>query len=166
MKIALAHLYRLQLFFQQLLVIEIGVVAVAGDQLIMRSVLHNVAFVQHSDFVGIAYRAHAMRDEDGGAPLHDLAQLLQDLLFGLRIHAGERVIENQYSWRADDGARDSRSLLLSPAQSDPALADHGLISLRESCDVLSDVRSLSRLLDRQLLCGRIHLLGAERDVLA
>src|SRR5579872_3320046 len=56
-----------QLFFEQLLVVKVGVVSAARDQLIMRAELDDAAAVEHSDAVRIAYGGDAVRDEHGGA---------------------------------------------------------------------------------------------------
>jgi len=45
----------LQLFFEELLVVEVGVVAVAGQQLVMRAQFDNTAGVEHGNTVGVAH---------------------------------------------------------------------------------------------------------------
>src|SRR4051812_19576932 len=91
-----ASLHRLEFFFQQLLVVELGVVAVTHDELVVRSQLYDAPAMQHRDPIRIANGGDAMRNKDGRAPQHDLAEMLEDLLFGVGIHARERVIEDEY----------------------------------------------------------------------
>src|SRR6202167_3794803 len=60
-----------QFLFQQLLVIQVVVVTVQGEQLVVGAQFHNLAAVQDGDTVGMAHGGHAVRDEDGGsAPDH------------------------------------------------------------------------------------------------
>jgi hypothetical protein len=47
------QLDRFQLFFQQLLAVQLGVVAVALDQLLMRPIFNDFAVMKHGDTVGI-----------------------------------------------------------------------------------------------------------------
>ena len=44
-----------ELFFQLLLLVEAGVVAVEGQQFVVTAQLHNSAVVEHGDLVGIAH---------------------------------------------------------------------------------------------------------------
>src|SRR5258708_15928853 len=44
----------LQLFFQKLLVIEASVIAVAGEQFVVRPQFHDAPFMQHGDPVSVA----------------------------------------------------------------------------------------------------------------
>src|ERR1700733_8360285 len=84
-----------QLFFQQLLVIQVAVVAVQGEQFVVRARLHDASVVQHGDAIGIAHRGNAGRDEDGGVVLHYLAQVIENFIFSASVDAGESVIENE-----------------------------------------------------------------------
>ncbi len=52
-------------------------------------------------------------------------QFAQDLLFGVGVDTGQRVVQDQDAGVADDGASDGRSLLLASGERDPALAHHG-----------------------------------------
>ena len=49
--------------------------------------------------------------------------MVEDLVLGVGIHAGKRVVENQNAGIADDGARNRGPLFLSAGKSDAALAD-------------------------------------------
>ena len=63
--------------------------------------------------VGIADGGDAVRNEDRGAAAHDLAQMIQDLVFRVRVDARQRVVQNQNARIANDSARDGGALLLS-----------------------------------------------------
>src|SRR4051812_4089093 len=103
-----------------------------------------------------------MRDKDGRAAQHDLAEVLEDLLLSVGIDARKRVIENEDTWVADDGARDRGALLLSAGERDATLAHHSLVLFRELFDVGRNAGTR---------CGAANILNtrslsAERDVLA
>ena len=72
-------------------------------------------------------------------PLHDFAQMVEDLVFGLRVDAGESVVEDQDARVADEGAGDGGALLLSAGEGDAALADHRVVAFGEAFDVGGDV---------------------------
>ena len=61
----------------------------------MRAEFDDLAVVQHGDLVGVAHGGDAMRNEDGGASAHDVAQVVEDFFFRVRVDAGERVVEHQ-----------------------------------------------------------------------
>src|SRR5579862_8137153 len=101
-----------QFLFQQLLVIQVAVVAVQGQKFVVGAEFDDVAAVQHGDAVGVADGGDAVGDEDGGAAAHDVAQVVEDLVFGVSVDAGERVVENQDLGIADEGAVNGGPLLL------------------------------------------------------
>ena len=102
-----------QLFFQQLLVIQVAVVAVQGEQFVVRARLHDAPIVQHGNAVGVAHRGNTVGDEDGGPSLHYFAQVIQDFVFGVGVDAGESVVENENAWVANQGTGNRGALLLS-----------------------------------------------------
>src|ERR1700722_2079228 len=101
-----------QFFFQQLLVIQVAVVAVQGEQFVVRAQFHDASFVQYSDAVGLANGRDAVRNKDGCAALHYFAQMIQDLVFGVSVDAGKGVIQNQNSRIANERPGDRCALLL------------------------------------------------------
>ena len=107
-------------------VVEIGVVAVPAEKFVVRSEFYDLAAMKHGDHVGIAYGGYTMRNKNRSSILHDFAQMIQDLIFGVGIHAGKRIIENQDPWIANDRAGNGGSLLLSAGKRDAALAHQGL----------------------------------------
>ncbi len=135
----LQHLHFRQFLFQQLLVVEIGVVAVAGDEFVVGAEFDDASLVEDGDAVGVAHGRDAVRDEDGSASVHDLAQVVEDLVFGVRVHAGESVVENEDAGAAQQSARDGGTLLLPTGESDASLADCRVVAFGKAFDVLSDV---------------------------
>src|ERR1700693_5832883 len=151
-----------QFLFQQLLVVQVAVVAVPRQEFVVRTQFYDPAGVQHGDLVSIAYSGHAMRDENRGAVLHDFAKMVEDFIFGVSIHARQRVVQNQDAGVSDDCPSDSRPLLLSARERYAAFSNHGEIALGKLFDVGGNIGGL---------CSRTNFLvagvcPAEGDVLA
>src|SRR5262245_33935220 len=102
----------------------------------MRSQFDDPSLVQHGDAVGIANCRNTVRNENRRAPLHDLAQMIENLVFGMGIDAGERVVENQNSRAPQQRARDRSALFLAAGEGDSALADRRCVALWETLDIL------------------------------
>ncbi len=79
----------------------------------MRAGFYDAALVQHGDPIGIANGRDPMRDEDGGSPAHHLTQMVENLVFGVGVDAGERIIENKNARVANQSAGNCGALLLS-----------------------------------------------------
>ena len=101
----------------------------------MRAPLDDAAVAQDDDLVGVSHGGGAVRNQNGGAAVHDAAQAREDALFGLRVDAGEGIVEDEDARIADDGTCDGGALLLSARRSDAALADYRFILIRETFDV-------------------------------
>src|SRR6202451_4548537 len=76
-----------------------------------------------------------MRNEDRGAPLHYVAQVVEDFIFRVSIDAGERIVEDEDSWVANQGAGDGGALLLPARERDAAFPHQRLIALGKSFNV-------------------------------
>src|SRR5579863_10054153 len=63
----------LELFFQQLFLIEVGVITALPEEFIMRPALGDAPIAQDHDLVRVADRRSAVRDQNGGSPAHDAA---------------------------------------------------------------------------------------------
>ena len=88
--------------------------------------------------------------------------MIQDFVFRVRVNARECVVKHKNSRVANEGAGDCRALLLSPRQSDPALADYCFVTLGEGLNIRGDVGGLSGVVN--LFVGR--KVDSERDVFA
>src|ERR1019366_645604 len=116
-----------QLFFQQLFLIKIVVIAALRNQFIVSATLDDHAFAQNDNFIGVADGGTAMRNQDSGAAARDIFQSTQDFFFRVGIHAGKGVVEDQYLRISQNSAGESGALLLSTGKSDSALPDHRLV---------------------------------------
>src|SRR5690242_12517521 len=88
--------------------------------------------------------------------------MVEDLVFGLGVNAGECIIEDQNAGIANDSASDGRALLLAAGKRDSAFAHHGAVFVRKGFDVPGDTGSFGSITD-VLITG---VFGAEGDVLA
>src|SRR5437762_5095686 len=95
-----------------------------------------------------------MRDQNGGATLHDSAQAIENAFFSLGVDARERVVEDQNAWIADNGSRNRGALLLSAGESDAALADHGFVGCGEVLDVAMQAGNFGCFADALLVIVR------------
>src|ERR1700685_422028 len=136
-----------QLFFQQLFVIQVTVVAVQGEKLIVRAQFDDASAVQHGDAIGVADGRNAMRNEDRGAPLHYVAQVVEDFIFRVSIDAGERIVEDEDSWIANQGAGDGGALLLPAGKRNSAFPHKRLIALGKAFNVGGDVGRIGRIVN-------------------
>ena len=104
-----------EFFFQLLLLIEPGVVAIKGEQFVVPAQLHNVSVIEHGDLIGVAHSGDAMGDQNSGRGGGIAAEAAQNALFRVGVHAGQRVVEDEDGRTAQQGAGDGRALLLSAA---------------------------------------------------
>ncbi len=105
----------------------------------MGTLFGDAAGDEDGDLVGVAGGGDAVGDEDGGATAHDVAQAGEDALFGVGVYAGEGVVEDQDSRRANERPRDGGTLLLAAGEGDAPLADQGLEAEGELEDFGGDV---------------------------
>ena len=111
--------------------------------------------------VRLPHRRDAVRDQDHGAAPHHLGKAVQNALLGQRVHARKRVVQNQNARVAQKRAGNGGALLLSAGKRDPALANHGLITVGEGFDIARQAGQLGGPPD--FVFGRV--LHPESDVL-
>ena len=102
-----------------------------GHELLVRAVLDRVAVLHHDDPLGEAQRGTAVRDQDRGAVLHDLAQRRVDLLLGARVDRRRRVVEDENARIGEHRARDRDALPLAAGEREAAFADHRVVAVGE-----------------------------------
>src|ERR1700685_462942 len=105
MYVLLSTLDSLQFLFEQLLLIQLGIVAAALAQFVVRSDLDDCAAAKNHDSVSILDGRYAMRNQNRGPIPHYAGQAVQDLLLCDRIDARERVVENEDAGVSEYSAR-------------------------------------------------------------
>ena len=81
-----------QFLFEQLLVVELGVISPSCDQFFMATEFYDATAVYDGDAIRVSDRRYAVRDEYCSSPLHDLTQVVQYPVFRLGIYAGQRIV--------------------------------------------------------------------------
>ena len=104
----------------------------ALQQLGVRPLGDQVAVVEHHDLVGQGDRREPVRDHEGRATRHRLGEGQLDALLGGGVHRGGGVVEHQHPRVRQQRPRDRQPLALSAGQRQAALADLGLIALRQA----------------------------------
>src|SRR5215468_11207616 len=94
-----------------------------------------------------------MGNKDRGAPLHNLAQVVEDLVLGVGINAGKSVIQNQNTRITDNRTRNGSTLLLPTGERNSTLAHHCREALWKCIDVRCNASRFGRLAN--LLIARI-----------
>src|SRR5437763_1608808 len=103
-----------------------------------------------------------MRDENGGAAPHYVAQVVQNLVFGVSIDTREGVFQNQDPWIANDGSRDCGALLLSTRQGDAALSHNSPILFWKALNISGDAGAFGSIVDLVIA----YTIGSKRNVFA
>ena len=75
-----------EFFFEGLFFGEVGVVACAGEELVVGAELDDAAGDEDGDAVCVAGGGDAVSDEDGGAALHGGTHGGEDLVFGVGVY--------------------------------------------------------------------------------
>ncbi len=95
---------------------------------------NDATFVDQHDSIGQCDGARAMRNDDGGSPLHHGAHGVANLVFLAGVDRTRCIVEHQHAWVGNDGTCNRHSLTLASAEREPALADRRVVSLGEPCD--------------------------------
>ena len=82
----------------------------------------DLAVLEHDQAVGVAQRAQAVRDGEGRAALDQAGDRVLDLLLGLGVDRGGRLVEDQDARVVQDRAGDADALALAAAERLAALA--------------------------------------------
>src|SRR5208283_3972332 len=151
-----------ELFFQQLFLIQIRVIPAPRQQLLVRPALHQFAAFQHHDLVRIAHRGRPVRNQDRRPPVHHPAQPAQNSFFGLGVHCGKGIVQNQNPRIPHNRPRNRRALFLPAGKRDAALPHHRFVLFREVLNVAVETRNLRRFPH----LSEFVFLHPERDVLS
>ena len=116
----------------------------ARQQLVVRATLDDAAGIHDKDLVRVHHGRQPVSDDERGTPFRYLLEFRLDRLLGGRIERRSRLIENQDARILEDRARDRHALLLAARELQAALADAGLVTLRQGFDEFVDVRGLRR----------------------
>ena len=83
-----------------------------------------------------------MRDQDRRPALHAAAQLFEDALFGVGVHAGQGIVEDQDARIANQRAGEGGALFLTAGESESAFADQRFEAVGELLELAANMRRL------------------------
>ena len=121
--------------------------------------LRDLAPVENHDLLGIPHRREAVCDRDRRTPLGKTLERLLDEPFGLRVERRGGLVEHEDRRVPQDRPRNRHALPLAAREPVSALADDGVVPVRERCNELVDLCCPRRLLD--LLVTRLRLRKAK-----
>ncbi len=113
---------------------EVGVQAISGHQVPVRSFLMNTAFVHDQDPVKILHAAKPVRNEKAASSDCELEQALQDVGLCQGVQVGGRLVQDQERRVLEDDSRDSEALPFAGAQGGAVLADERAITFGQGLD--------------------------------
>ena len=128
----------------------------------MAATLNDPAIVEHDDLIGVLHRAHPLGNHKRRAALHDSPERLLDAVFGLHVHTGGGVVENQQRRVEQEGTGNGHPLALAAGEGRTALTDNGVVPIGQ---VGNELVGLGRPRGRLDLAPR-RLRPAKGDVLA
>ena len=67
------------------------------DKRVVRAAFDDAPFVEHHDEIGIAHGRDAVRHDQTRAMLPHGAQVVKDLVLGLRVHCRQRIVVDEHA---------------------------------------------------------------------
>src|SRR5215217_7971050 len=107
--------------------IEAGVASVPLQEVTVRAVLGDTPLFQHEDPACVADGQEVVRDNDGGASLHQALQRDHDVLARPCVEPRGRLIEDEDRGVPDHGARYGEPLPLPVGEESSLLSDHRVV---------------------------------------
>src|SRR5579862_4472125 len=85
-----------KIFFDSMLArVEIVVAAACSVEFGMRAAFDDLALLHDHDLVGAADGGKTVRDNEGGASLHEISETVLNHFFGFGIQTGRCLVENE-----------------------------------------------------------------------
>ena len=97
----------------------------------MGALLDDAAVFEHDDAPGLANRGQAVGDHDRCASGEQAAQAGLDTALGVQVHVGGRLVQHKDARVGDQGAGERDQLALAGGQLRAALADLGVVAVRQ-----------------------------------
>ena len=141
---------------------EATVDAVLLHQLIVRARLFNAVILHHEDLVGISNGCQAMGDRDDRLAARQLGDRLLNGVLVFGVDARRHLVEDDNGRIFQDRACDGDALLFAAGERAAAIADDGVIAVRQRHDEVVAARLFRR--RDHLVLRRVGL--AEEDVCA
>lgn len=92
--------------------IKLIILALFGNELIMRAAFDDAAVVKDHDHVGVADRGKTVRDDENGSAVHQTVHALLNERFRSGIDGGRCLVENHNGRVGNGSTRDGKKLTL------------------------------------------------------
>ena len=112
----------------------------------MRAAFDDIAVVHNEDEVGVFDRREPVRDDKGGAALHELVHRLLNLQLGARVDGACRLVQNEHRGVAHHRAGDRELLALTGGQARFA-REHSVVALWQGLNKVVDADGAAGALD-------------------
>src|SRR5919197_1218137 len=147
---------------EEAVLVDVAVDRARLEQLLVRPAGDDAPLVEDDDLVRERDRREPVGDDQRRPAVHRLAQAETDTRLGGRIHRRSGVVEDEDARVDGESARDRQPLPLAAGQRDAALADHGVVPLRQPLYELVRLRQARHALELLV----VQVADAEGDVLA
>src|SRR5215470_2332083 len=145
-----------------LVFVQARVPAAAGQELLVRPVLDEAAALDRDDAVGVADGGETVGDHEHRPALEHGPHVLLDDALGLVVERAGGLVEDEDAWIGDERPGDRQPLPLTAGERGAALADDGIVALRQLQDEVMSAR--------ERCCGddavHLHPRIGQRDVVA
>ncbi|CAA9321894.1 MAG: hypothetical protein AVDCRST_MAG40-1504, partial [uncultured Gemmatimonadaceae bacterium] len=142
--------------------VQLGVEAAEGEQVLVGALLDHAALVDHEDEVRARDRGQAVGHHERRPPLHEPLERGEDDGLRARVDRGGRLVEDEDRRVLEEGAGHRDALALAARQARPALAEEGVVALGQGGDEVVRVRGARGLLHLEVR----GLQAAVADVVA
>ncbi len=105
----------------------------------MGAALDDHALVEHENLIGVNDSRKAVGDDQRGAVFRHPIERVLDILLGVAVEGGGRLVEEQDRWGLEDGAGNGDALLLAAGKFQAALTDFGLVAFGRVPDKAVDL---------------------------
>ena len=99
----------------------------------VRASLDDAASIQDDDLVGMNHGGQAVSDDESRARTSHLAQIAQDVLFGLAVERRRGLVEHEQARPLQRSSSDGNSLAFSPRELQAAFSDADSVANPRGC---------------------------------
>src|SRR5208282_5566316 len=111
--------------------VEVPVAAARRQQFLVPAAFDDAPALDYENLVGAADGGEPVRDDERGAPAHQVAEALLDERLRLRVQAGGRFVQQEDARVRQDGAGDGDALPLASGKFYSALSHDRVVALRK-----------------------------------
>ena len=132
----------------------------------MGATLDDASLIDDEYLIRATDSRQAMGDDEARSPLKRRIQRTLDKPLAFAVEVGGGLVQDYYPRRLQEQSSQGQTLLLTPRESVPPIAHHGVETVGKLVDQVHDLRVLARLhhLVRRSVRLRVPQVGADRVV--